>query len=250
MSDPVNESAAAGEPMPAGPTEAAPRRPGAITMLLPLAVMLFTFAALRGLRGASPGERAEPPTAESLADVQGWAGELGDPVAPEVVETGGPRLVASLRPLHADPAQQAFDRDALRRGLALPEGEPWRLELRYRPGRKGDAPEPLAIRDFDALRVRGAGPAVLRPFPRVAPAGTTSSGGALVEPLRTLCAPPDVPLRAGYEVTVLLWGPRPDGPLRIDGLAGGPFDAGRSLVLVPRSLPRDPRNEALAKLER
>lgn len=262
---------------------------GPVALLLPVAFALLTFAFLRErMMQEREGPRAEPPSTTRFLEVAGWAGELetvipstGEPgrALPDEVSQGalgeapfeplratsaegtvsvggeargGARLFASLRPLQSLPERQAFDAAVLRKRFGFEDGEPWRLELRYREPREEAKLQPLAVRNFSEITIFDElGPALV---PLASDPALDAAEGVVqnvvADPLRVLCSTPDIPLRPGYELTLFLWGRRPEGSLRLEGLAGGPFDATPTMNLIPRSLPAQPLHESLAKLER
>jgi hypothetical protein len=176
---------------PRGPR---PGLPGPLLLLVPLTVLAATLAWLPSRRPAG-GRYPEAPPAGEAREVDAWSGSGA---------AGEGRLVAALTRLHADPARQAFDAGALARRLALPPGEPWRLELRYEapPGA-----EPWAVPA--SLGVRGEGGGALG-----APARPSTAGGA-VDPVAVLVSPPAA-LAPGRRTELVLWGEEPRGEARLE----------------------------------
>lgn len=230
-------------------------------LLLGLALMLF-------LQREPPGAPAEPPVVTSPEEsVAAFTGELEG--------RAGGWLVATLSPLHADPARQAFEADSLRRRLGLAPGLPWRLSVHWsapesssaadaRPSgalgtagpARGEAPAPTgpaAIR-LDAIRVLDDQGVALEGFPDVRP---DAGGDVPIEPLATLLGPPHGSLAPGERADWVLWGRQPVAGARLEGLvpeADPDFSAATGFegpfVLRATSLRRGDMNVPLARLER
>jgi hypothetical protein len=229
----------------------ASRRRGArarwVALGVPLAALACGYLFLC-TRAPRLGERASPPAADAAA-VDGWVGTLAGP--------GGARLEARLTPLHAAPERQAFDARALERRLALEPGEPWLLVLRYRaddgpPSALAPAAElPVAVPALALARVEvhDEGGRAARALPSAAVGPATPA-----DPLRVLLAPPAEDLAPGEEVGLVLWGRRPAGSARVEGLwaewdDGRGFTAG-ALALHPRGVDRAALHAAVARLDR
>lgn len=230
-------------------------------VVVAVAVVLALLLVHRARRSGPP---ARPPAVSDPEQVvAGYQGEL--------VGNGGSRLVASLSPLHADEARQAFDARALARRLRLGEGEPWRLELRWIPEVELDpdaehaadrsvhaeAPMPerwgLGLGDLTVADAGGTALSTLEPADR-------HDRSAPVDPLRAVLSPPEQPLFPGQAIDLVLWGRAPEGTPRLAGLlpeddalrARFKLETGleRPFVLEPRGLKRSALRSAMARAER
>jgi len=200
------------------------RGPGPLLVLLPALILAVVLALL--LRRPPTFRRLDPP-------------EVSDPDAavPALLGTlpaaDGGALAARLTPMHADPARQAFEAAALRKRFALPEGEPWRLSLRWDPPDDGSGGAASA-RFGTAGPARGeagTGQAALALGPvgiedeeglALDSLGTPAPGGAGVDPLRVLFGPPTGGLRPGQTADWILWGRAPGHGARLVGLLPPP----------------------------
>jgi hypothetical protein len=233
-------------------------------VLLPAAILALLLALLL----QRPHTRVDvvPPVASDPDQtVAAFAGRIDG--------ADGSRLVARLAPLHADPDRQRFEASSLQRRLDLEAGEPWRFSLRW------DGPEDPDGTGGAASGVFGAeGPA--RGEPRseavglgLGPLEVHDAGGralssiradelgdGVVDPLRTLFAPPGGALRHGQAVDWVLWGRRPVDGAQVVGLLplGGPdaeaFEASTGLrgplTLEPKPVRRSEMQLPVAWLDR
>ena len=202
----------------------------------------------------------------------------------EVQGADGSRLRARLTPLHAEPARQEFEREALQRRLGLGAGEPWRLSLEWRRSESSSVPraagsgagrftgsgpargEPLqaqlAALGLGGVAVEDAEGAALGALPERDP--EPGAAGASPDPVRTLFAPPTSSLGPGQTIDWILWGRRPGPGARLVGLLP-PLDAGDAeaaaefaaatglggeLRFEPQQVPRRELLRPLARLDR
>lgn len=202
-----------------------PRGPGPIVLLLP--VLSLAFGVLWAKKASSPwgGPRPRPPVLSEVTERDAWVGEA---------EYGSGRLLARLVPIHGSSPRLVFERDALASRLALGPGRPWRLELELHGEEAGV--DPLELGGVSV--VHAVGRLELAVSEQVEPAP-----GEVADPLRTLLAPPPGGLAPGHELPLVLWGPVPEGPVKL--LVGGLV-----LELGERQVPADVVGETLARLDR
>ena len=183
-------------------------------MLVPLLTLVVGILWIRARTDEPVGLHAEPPPLDDERPVPGWSahGDLAD----------GTRLSVRLTPLNAVPEQQVFDASVLREVLGEEVGEPWRLFLTRSEG------------DGDALALDGLRLGSLRQL------DAAHDGTGPADPVRVLLAPPSDPLGPGQEVSLVLWGPAPEGALDLvlDEL---------TLVLLPEEVPREDVVRSLAQ---
>ena len=153
----------------------------------------------------------------------------------EFTTPAGARITARLAPLHADAGRQTFESVSMRERLALAEGQPWRLSLRYDAGSGADAPAPLAL---GAVEVRDENGVALASIP------SASAGGEPADPLRALMVAPSGTLQLGQAVDWVLWGRAPGAQARLSGLAGV------ELAFKAQSIRRSELSLPLARLDR
>jgi hypothetical protein len=170
----------------------------------------------------------------SSASSHGAPAEVGGFAGAHDLEDGG-RLSARLLPLQAIDAWESFDAGVLAQRLGLPDGEPWRLELRYEAGPAPGRALPLA-----GLVVVDAGGGALAPPP--GEPGAPPSG-APADPLRVLFLHPTAELPPGTEVQLFLWGRAPGAEPRL--LLGAHPDLALDLAPV-----RVPSGEVLRHIAR
>jgi hypothetical protein len=208
-----------------------------------LALLLYFAPRPSDHRRAAPPDVSDPE--ETIA---AFAGEL--PAA------DGGWLVATLAPLHFDVRRQAFEREALQSKLHLPDGEPWRLSLRWEAPRAEVGRQQGAGNDPDAVeRLALQGCAVedelgtaLQPLPEL-----PQDGDLPVSPLRTLLAPPVGSLGPGESLDWILWGRAPGLGASLIGLpegSGAGEAAKSSLELRATRLRRADLGQPLARLDR
>ncbi len=189
------------------------RGPGALVLFLLVFLSVVGAASLFFGRRSRRTPAAPPQVTSPDETVAAFSGEL---------EGAGGWLSATLAPLHAEPARQAFESSALARRLGLGPGEPWRLRVRWQRRREpgasrpaGDRPErdsPAGIA-LGAVEVLDSEGAALRSFvPPPAP------GNGPARPLETLLAPPAGALHPGAVADWVLWGRTPAGEVRLSGL--------------------------------
>ena len=236
----------AGQPLDDFGDEETERRihdaPGAHIAALGPWLLLFpvVFLALATVwmieRRPSPTRAPQHPSPE-LDSVAGWSGSIVLDGIEEASLSQG-TIHAVLAPLHADPERQEFERRTLQRRLALQDGEPWNLVLRFTPG-EGAAPEGL-----DLALVAVVGPnGRLVPLPAEQP-----RAGEPSDPVRVLLAPPQGTLPPGAAIHLVLWGPDPGTEPRVTGLKlRGAVDAMLEVQLAARSVDNDTAHGTLAR---
>jgi hypothetical protein len=155
----------------------------------------------------------------------------------EFTTDSGATISARLAPLHADASRQSFESVSMRERLALPEGQPWRLSLRYdaKSAADGAAPAPLALGAVEVSDEKGL---ALSSIPGAA------AGAAPADPLRALVVAPSGTLQPGQAVDWVLWGRAPLAPARLNGLAGV------ELAFQAHSIRRSELSLPLARLDR
>ena len=202
-----------------------PRGPGPIVLLLP--VLSLAFGVLWAKKASTPwgGPRPRPPVLSEVTERDAWVGEA---------EHASGRLIARLVPIHESSPRLIFERDALASRLALGPGRPWRLELELHGQETGG--DPLELAGLPV--VHSAGRLELAVFEHVEP-----GPAEVADPLRTLLAPPPGGLAPGHELPLVLWGPVPEGQVKllVDGL---------ELELGERRVPVEVVSETLARLDR
>lgn len=180
-------------------------RGGALVhVVLAVLAAALAFTWVRLARSGSSNEAApRAPGHETREFVPGLEGE---------VRLGESLLRVRVARRQADPTRAEFDARVLRRRFGLPEGEPFLclLELAGAEATPGEGIDLAGLRVLDARGV------ALAPFPRPSAAGPKD----VVDPLAVLVAPPDLPLRSGETVSILLWGRAPEGDPRLSGVAG------------------------------
>ncbi len=193
-----------------------------------LALSIAVFLALAGAVWLGWSLAVEPraivalPSAPSralAADVSGFEAQV-------VLPQGSVRL--RLGPLHADAQLQAFDAVALRRRLALADGEPFALEIELAsaPAASAQAPHPndasasMLVIDAALLRVHDERGVALEPIAELA----VPIDGAPADPLRALVTARTLVLGASGSTRVVLWGRAPRAPARLSGWLGAPIE--------------------------
>jgi hypothetical protein len=205
----------------------------ALLFVAALAVAIVPLAA-RVKKTGRAHERAgrEQASAQRADDavVGGFAGEI---------ETArGTRVSVRVARLHAGERQQRFDARALARRFGLGEGEPFVCEISAR----GEGA--IAADALRAIEVRDERGVALTPFPSVA--ATTKgeiAGTEPSDPLATLLAPPSEELRAGFAVSVILWGRAPGAGAAVSGLDDV------DIALAPTHLASRDLDAALARID-
>lgn len=219
-------------------------------VLLALATLLHFAPRSTDRRPAAPPDVSDPE--ETIA---AFAGEL--PAA------DGGWLIATLAPLHFDARRQAFDRGALERRLALPDGEPWRLSLRWEAPRleldagveSGEARQEGSLRlsriSLKGIQVEDEQGLALAPLPAL------PESDEAISPLCTLLAPPTGSFGPGQTVDWILWGRAPGLQARLAGLPEDADGADRRpapfqgpLDLRATRLRRADLGQPLARLDR
>jgi hypothetical protein len=241
------------------------RRSGPFFWVVLPALIVALLAALLFQRPRTRIDAVPPVATDPNETVAAFAGRI------EGVD--GSRLVARLAPLHADPERQRFEARSLEKRLDLEPGEPWRLSLRWdgpagSSGSGGGASGAFGERGparGEALReVVGLGLGPVEVHDADGPALTSivaaELGGELVDPLRTLFAPPGGSLRHGQAIDWVLWGRRPTEGAVLVGLLPSPGpdadDFERStglrgpLELAPKPLRRREMQLPVAQLDR
>ena len=153
----------------------------------------------------------------------------------EFTTPAGAVVTARLAPLHADPSRQAFESASMRAHFALPEGQPWRLSLRYGAEAAADSTPALAL---GAVEVSDDNGVALSSIPGIA------TGTEPADPLRALLLAPSGSLQAGQAVDWVLWGRAPAEHAHLTGLAGV------ELAFQAHSFRRSELSLPLARLDR
>ena len=243
------------------------RGPGPLLVLLPALILAIVLALF--FRRPPTLRRLDPPDVSDPDEaVPALFGSL--------CAADGSALAARLTPMHADPVRQSFEAATLRRRLDLPEGEPWRLSLRWDPpsdpgggaasGRlgsggpaRGEAVPERAELALGPVRIDDEQGLALAALEERAFGGAAESARA--DPLRALFGPPAGGLRSGQAADWILWGRAPGAGARLVGLlppadAPDADDFERStglrgpLLLVPSTVRRSELVLPVARLDR
>lgn len=198
---------------------------GPIVLLVPLFSLVIGVLWARRARTPWNGRRPAPPALEEASERDAWVGET---------TRDGARIVARLLPLHDAHPRLAFERDVLAERLRLGAGRPWRLELAYHE--LDAAAAGLELTNAQVIHDAGALALAVSRAPEPPEDG-------VADPLQVLLAPPGDRLEAGREVTLVLWGPAPEGVVRL-------VTPGLELVLEPRRVAAVLVPETLARLDR
>lgn len=187
-------------------------------LLLSIAVFLALAGAVWLGWSLAVGPRAtvalpRAPSRAPAADVNGFEAQVALP-------QGDVRL--RLGPLHADAQLQSFDALALRRRLALEEGEPFALEIDLasaptaatQPAPAGSVS--MLVIDASLLRVHDEQGVALAPIAEIhAPVE-----GLPADPLRALVTARTLVLGVPGSTRVVLWGRAPRANARLTGWPG------------------------------
>lgn len=167
--------------------------------------------------------------------VPGWIGTWRS--------SDGSAVALRLTRLHALEHLQAFEARSLRERLALPDGEPFRLELAFvaaspeSAGREGRGATSTALA-MGGVWIEDERGRALEPI------ASPPAGAASIDPLRVLVAPASGPLMPGHSASLVLWGREPAAGARVLGLV----DAALPLERAEISL--GDVDTALARIER